>query len=384
MTPSFGDMALRILDAVAEGFLGLDFVFPKLYVLNQVRVALGKPPLTEYDDLAWTSYKQLAAQVGGDLGGIIEYYTKDVAQHPISILYVDYFENTNVVDVAIELSTGRAVTSASSKRSLSTTVSSTLLTPSVHLRPASNLRLPYTFLRQSVNGVLWGGGSGPGAIVLSSTPDGTGNIYTDDQMTLTVVSASNVVQTYTFSFDYLREMPPVDISTLFGAGKNTVSITLSDSKSSTMALTDVQPALYGSYAYYVVGMNAPTALLLQPGIPETSDSGKTLPFVYAQRRVYCGYSKGERLVLSSTADGTGDILVDDELLIEVVDRNNNKLSQTVKSDDTEDAPVDVTALFGEGINMVTITLTDTIPSAYRCWPIYLVSVPSDVMAARSS
>lgn len=93
----------------------------------------------------------------------------------------------------------------------------------------------------------------PGIVLLSSTPDGTGAMMTDDQATLQIIRADGSTSARTYDFRSgdrpgINPVPAQDVSALFQPGLNIVTITL----------RDVMPFTYSSLPYYLIFFAPPT------------------------------------------------------------------------------------------------------------------------------
>jgi hypothetical protein len=118
------------------------------------------------------------------------------------------------------------------------------------------------------------------------------------------------------------------------------------------------------------------AIGLSAGTPERNVVAQGETF-FKGTAFHISLATGQTMSLASTTDGTGQLLVDDQVLIKVKHADGTK--STFKHDFsgrcgalTPIDPVDVTSLFRTGLNDVTITLGDLWGGHVLAAPFYLV------------
>lgn len=283
----------------------------------------------------WDSIESLSAQVGHDVASLVNRnFVNSNVGNQVSLVYVDYFENTQIVDVAIGLSVMPLNVS-----------SNDLLTPAVPNASDDGKTLPYNYYENTIRHIHAGG-----RVWLSSTPDGLGDLFTDDQATIEVTGADQVMRAVTI---WGGPTPPTDITHLFRYGVNKVKITL----------TDINPPYYSSWAYYL--FHQPVAFPLQ-----AARNGQGGPAEYVNQTFSYLYDIRGRVWLSSTPDGTGSVTADGLITLQVTDANNKTRTYTYPGN--PQGPVDVSYLFRQSHNKVTLTLTSSESNQQNCSAFYLV------------
>ena len=127
-----------------------------------------------------------------------------------------------------------------------------------------------------------------------------------------------------------------------------------------------------------------TAVKLAPPSPVISnnDGNDTLPLTFYQNQVSYEFAQGDKVILSSTADGTGTVFTDDQIILTV--KNNAGQQQVYQRDYSNggqgwistDQPQDITHLFTAGGNRVEIKLVDLHYGGKNSSGYYLVTKPS--------
>jgi hypothetical protein len=118
------------------------------------------------------------------------------------------------------------------------------------------------------------------------------------------------------------------------------------------------------------------AIGLSAGTPERNVVAQGETFFKATA-FHVSFATGQTMSLASTTDGTGQLLVDDQVVIKVKHADGSKSS--FKHDFSGGCgaltpldPVDVTSLFRDGLNDVTITLSDLCGGHVLAAPFYLI------------
>jgi hypothetical protein len=131
-----------------------------------------------------------------------------------------------------------------------------------------------------------------------------------------------------------------------------------------------EPTPVGTPQYQVVE----TAILIAPAVPEANSLQARGS--YYQNRVVFNYKPGWRVVLSSTADGTGFLCTDD--YVEIRASSGRVWSHDYRSPALDAvlpmAPVDLTFLFEPGEQEVAITLIDMMSPKYGSSGYFIAAV----------
>lgn len=119
LTPSGTNYTNIILASVAEGLelVGEDLAGEGAAIFGRVLEAIATDLEVRFPiETSWTTLEELSAQVGSQLNEIITSTFAPAPGQPngVSMLYLDFYENTSVVDLAISLSTGGLVRSGAS------------------------------------------------------------------------------------------------------------------------------------------------------------------------------------------------------------------------------------------------------------------------------
>lgn len=213
LTPSTFDTILRVIVSLKESFILLS-IFPTSWLVSGVLDILGITSEMIDADLPWRTLEELTQRVSPDLDALVNNNFVDKSgDNAISLLYLDYYENTKVVELAIKLSRQNAPVQLA-----------------VPIPAASDMsyKLPYDFYRNTVTYQY-----SSGRVWLCQNPDGTGDVFADDSITLSVVGPNGNTQTYTYDYSHnnsgwVTPQPPTDVTYLFMPGKNTVTIRLTD------------------------------------------------------------------------------------------------------------------------------------------------------------
>lgn len=212
LTPSTFDTILRVIVSLKESFLLLR-ILPTSWFVAGLDI-LGITSEMVDSALPWHTLEELTGRVSPDLDALVNNNFVDKSgDNAISLLYLDYYENTKVVELAIKLSRQNAPVQ--------------LVTP---IPAASDMsyKLPYDFywnrLTYRYNG---------GRVWLCQNPDGTGNVFADDSITLMVAGPNGNTQTYTYDYShnnsgFVMPQPPTDVTYLFAPGDNAVTVKLTD------------------------------------------------------------------------------------------------------------------------------------------------------------
>lgn len=213
LTPSTFDTILRVLMSVKESMFILS-ILPGSWFVSGIEDILGITAEMLDAALPWHTLEELTQRVSSDFDTLVNDNFRDTAgDNAISLLYLDYFENTKVVDLAIKLSSQNAPVQ---------------LAQPIPAASDMSYRLPFDFYRNTVTYQY-----GRGRVWLCQNPDGTGDVFADDSITLTVVDRNGHVQTYTYDYSHnnsgwIAPQPPTDVTYLFTPGTNTVTIRLTD------------------------------------------------------------------------------------------------------------------------------------------------------------
>ena len=131
------------------------------------------------------------------------------------------------------------------------------------------------------------------------------------------------------------------------------------------------------------------ALALAPEITEVDTASRPRGTFY--RHTVTVYYPGGQVVLASNARGDGPLRTDDVVVMTVThsDGSSKEISHDFRTTDRccvrQRPPADVTPLFAEGSNVVTIELKDLVPPVYSSRPYYLVfSGPVDPTSTSTS
>ncbi len=213
LTPSTFDTILRVIVSLKESFILLS-IFPTSWLVSGILDILGITSEMIDADLPWRTLEELTQRVSPDLDALVNNNFVDKSgDNAISLLYLDYYENTKVVELAIKLSRQNAPVQLA-----------------VPIPAASDMsyKLPYDFYRNTVTYQY-----SSGRVWLCQNGDGTGNTFADDSITLSVTGPTGYTQTYTYDYSHnnsgaIMPQPPTDVTYLFTPGNNTVTIRLTD------------------------------------------------------------------------------------------------------------------------------------------------------------
>src|SRR5690349_6433900 len=126
---------------------------------------------------------------------------------------------------------GTAPTSASPAQAVTPSVP-VQITPEVVSRPITTARevfLDNTFTFTTL--------SGP--VLIAGNSDGAGQFGVDDEISLTVTTPNGSISTFTRNFEFQPPADPVDVSSYFAPGVNTVHVTLRDTFGGSLGSTPV-------------------------------------------------------------------------------------------------------------------------------------------------
>jgi hypothetical protein len=193
-----------------------------------------------------------------------------------------------------------------------------------------------------------------GTVVLAAYADGTGQMYIDDFIYIDITHPDGTVTHYQRSAGF----SPVDLTSYFKVGTNTVHIRLVDTVN-----------LGRASSFWLINL-PPNPL---PFPVKINDEIATGDGEFFAKHFYVDYPGNGNILLSRFADGTGNMRIDD--FIDVIIQHPNGTEATYRASGSF-APRELTAYFEIGINKVEIRLIDTINTG-NASPFWLSYVPAN-------
>ncbi len=198
-----------------------------------------------------------------------------------------------------------------------------------------------------------------GPVTLAGDAAGTRNSSVDDQMIMKVTHPDGTVSTYQDK-EFAETLAPMDLSKYFQKGVNTVEVTLRDVYGDVMSATDL---------WLTDKRPAPARLpllLLEGVVPESA-----WPAAAATVTV-TGPPRGQKVTLSGDREGGAGTWATGQLTIRVThaDGSTKEASYDYASPEGPPKlrpPVDVTSLFGPGVNTVELGISSGAVASSAIW-----------------